>query len=201
MIINVNLSAQKEMGFKVAIGYSIIEDDPEPGSDFYTEKIAPSFNIGYVSNINITKKLIIGSSFELNSILSKETYYPNVEVNRYIHYLSLPLTIELNLSNFQIGIGIRNSLRLLGGGRNQQIEVINGEEVKRTTKLKSSEYRYHDWGPIIKLDYKIAKKVKVSWFYYRGFANIHSNESVRSRVKAWKARQMVLGITYSIDRK
>ena len=154
---------------------------------------------GIFLNFQLSKKINFRTSLEYNLIQSKETRRPSYSYSRHISHLSIPILIETNSSRFNAAIGVRNSIKLSGGGKTNFKEIVNGDETTTTTKLKGTEYNFYDLGAILNLSCSISKKVKIECQYYHGLSDIHSEESIRKSVKSWKVRQILLGVAVSIN--
>lgn len=160
---------QVDFGLKGGLNYATISTTSpyQPFEAYYEERstFRNGFHLGISISRTINKKMAVRSELLFSSKgyeLEEEVTTTTVQLN----YLSLPVLLELKLTN-KLGLIVGPEFNYLLSTKN-----YNDEKKRREVSFQENPF---DLGGIVGLTYDFSKKVSVDLRYSHGFLNTSKN--------------------------
>ena len=116
--------------------------------------------------------------------------------DRQVHYLYLPLMIQLELGRFRFGAGYQLGTPLVGSGTFHTYPYANGSGEYSTKEYNDLVLTPTDFGAVGELSFRITDRMGSGFRYYYGLQNVKDpSDGYRSPLMT---EQFVLTISYSI---
>ena len=116
--------------------------------------------------------------------------------DRQVHYLYLPLMIQLDLGRFRFGAGYQLGTPLVGSGTFHTYPYANGLGEYSTKEYNDLALTPTDFGAVGEFSFRISDRMGSGFRYYYGLQNVKDpSDGYRSPLMT---EQFVLTISYSI---
>jgi len=116
--------------------------------------------------------------------------------DRQVHYLCVPLMVQLELGRFRFGADYQLRTPLFGSGTFHTYPYANGFGEYSTMETNDLALTAMDFGAVGELGFRISDRAGLGMQYYYGLQNVKDpSDGIRSPLMN---EQLVLIITYSI---
>jgi len=197
------LQAQWEVGLQAGAGSGRINTDLFPATSRGEYQVLEQ-RFSWLIGGSVTHKLYGPLSFSTGmywSFIAGHDEYWSQEVkimaaDRQIHYLCLPMVVQLNLGRFGVGVGYQLGTPLVERGTFNRFPFANGHGESSTQETNDLYLKRTDFGALGELRFRITDRMTSGIRYYFGLQNIKDpGDGYRSPLMN---EQLVLTVGYNI---
>lgn len=197
------LQAQWEVGLQAGAGTGRINTDLFPATsrgDYQVVDQRFSWLLGGSATHKLSGPLSFSTGLYWSFIAGHDEYWSQdvkiIEADREVHYLCIPMLVQLDLGRFRFGAGYQMGAPLVESGTFNRYPYANGFGEYSTQETKDLHLKAMDFGALGELSFRIADRMRAGVRYYCGLQNIKDPSD--AYISPLMNEQLVLTVGYSI---
>ena len=166
--------AQMNIGVKASLNMATISGDNTDETE-----MMPSYQVGLVTNFNISEAFSIQPGLMLSGKGSKKSLN-DVDTRLTLNYLEVPINVIYNISDFQVFAGPYLGFGLFADVKSDNdladeidAEFKNDISLVEASTLETLYYNSFDYGLNVGAGYMVNESIQIQAGYGLGLGNIH----------------------------